>query len=61
MELVRDERKADDYFEENEGIPFIIDKQFYDKYKNFRVDYVSNWFTKGFVVHPTGSGFRGTC
>lgn len=61
MDLVRDERKADDHFEEQDGISFIIENQFYNKYKNFKVDYISNWFTKGFVVYPVGSGFRGTC
>ncbi len=61
MDIVRDERKSEDHYEEVEGIGFVIEKEFHDKYKNFKIDFVSNWFTKGFAVHPVGSGFRGTC
>ncbi len=61
LDIVQDERRDDDYYEEQEGIPFVVEQHIYNQYKNFKIDYVSNWLAKGFVVRLAGGLVRGSC
>ncbi len=41
--------------EEKEGIKFIVNTDIADQFGTFTVDYMSNFFRKGFVVSSSNS------
>ncbi len=60
MDIVQDERRNSDYYEEQEGIHFVVEERIQQQYKEFKIDYVKNWLTKGFIVRLAG-GYGSSC
>jgi len=53
--IVLDEQSTEDHMEEKEGIKFIVNTDISDQFGTFTVDYMSNFFRKGFVVSSSNS------
>lgn len=55
--LVLDELTDEDYLEEKKGYKFVVNEDILDNFGSFQIDFVSNFFRKGFVVSSEyGSG-----
>ncbi len=52
--IALDEHKKNDVTYSTEGLDFIAEDDIFKKYNQFKIDYVSNWFRKGFLVYADG-------
>jgi Fe-S cluster assembly iron-binding protein IscA len=57
--LVQDEQTSEDHVEIVEDIKFIVHEDLLNQFGTFKVDFISNFFRKSFVV-STGN-HTGTC
>lgn len=54
--IVLDEQLEDDHLEEKEGIKFVVNTDILNQFGTFTIDYMSNFFRKGFVVSSSYGG-----
>ena len=54
--IVLDEQLEGDHLEELNGIKFVVNEDILDQYGSFNVEYVANFFRKGFVVSTAYGG-----
>lgn len=57
--LVQDEQTSEDYLESVEDIKFIVHEDLLDQFGSFKIDFISNFFRKSFVV--TTGNYSGSC
>ena len=53
--ITLDEEFEGDFVKEIDGFKFAVESNLIDQFGNFTIDYISNFFRKGFVV-STGKG-----
>lgn len=54
--IVLDEQLEGDHLEELDGIKFVVNEDILNQFGSFNVDYVANFFRKGFVVSTAHGG-----
>jgi len=54
--IVLDEQLEGDHLEEKEGMKFVVNSDILTQFGTFTIDYISNFFRKGFVVSSSHGG-----